>query len=959
MRRVVLVGSGIVVLILLGLLAVPYLVDVNQFRGRIQSEIESHVGRSVSLGNMSLKLTPPAITVANTVVGEDKNFGPGAFAQADQLRVSVQLWSLLRRDIQIRSFELVRPRIHLIRNAQGAWNFSTLGASPVAPGLAPQAAPQAQSASPASRFSLASLIVTDGQITVNDEEQNSQAVYDHVDIALKDFAPDKRFSVEAAAHLSGAGAETVKLEANIGPLSSASAGDTPLDGDVTLDGVSLSGLRAFLDIRGLSEVEGIASGKTHIKSGGGKLAVGGSLKLENGRAKVEFGYPIQADFQLGTDLASNMIRVDKGSLKLGATRFEVTGTVDAAATPPQLDLRIITKDVSIVEAARLASAFGVASGAGTQVSGQLAADVRAQGAANNLALTGSLSARNLEASGGELKAPVRVSSVELALTPDAIRSNDFSAAAGGTTLGLRFAVMNYTTSSPALDASLKAPNATVGELLSIARAYGISTVEGITGSGALTIDVQVVGPLKDLAAMTFIGSGQLQNASFKFPSLTKPLGVGRAGLRFTQNSVIIENLAASLDQTNATGTVRLRNFAAPDVSFTLAADQLNVTALQQVTAAPSIPKKASLPAWSVIPSAYALTASPAPSSPLARVTGQGTLTVGTILYDQVVLKNVRSHVTLAKGVIRMAPVTADLYGGQQTGAIVVDTNTTPMDVQVTSALKNVDANQLLSSVSTLKQTLFGLLTADADTTFHAATSQDIARSLNGTMSLDLAKGHIANLDILNQLAALGQFAGRSGNQKPFTEITRMAGTFDVKNGVAQTDDLQAVLEEGTLAAIGKINLVDQSLDMHVTAVLSKAFSQSVGGTQIGGFMNTALANKRGELVMPVLVTGTLQNPHFAPDVEKIAQLKLQSVLPSLINPGQPEGLKGLLESLMGKGQGAQSGQEPQTGGEPPAQPPTGEEQNPPKPANPLDDLLNQIIPKKKKEPPKPPPPPPQ
>ena len=52
--------------------------------------------------------------------------------------------------------------------------------------------------------------------------------------------------------------------------------------------------------------------------------------------------------------------------------------------------------------------------------------------------------------------------------------------------------------------------------------------------------------------------------------------------------------------------------------------------------------------------------------------------------------------------------------------------------------------------------------------------------------------------------------------------------------------------------------------MHVTAVLSKGFSQSVGGTGVGGYLNTALANKNGELVIPVILTGSMNHPRFRP-----------------------------------------------------------------------------------------------
>src|SRR6185437_16366134 len=59
---------------------------------------------------------------------------------------------------------------------------------------------------------------------------------------------------------------------------------------------------------------------------------------------------------------------------------------------------------------------------------------------------------------------------------------------------------------------------------------------------------------------------------------------------------------------------------------------------------------------------------------------------------------------------------------------------------------------------------------------------------------------------------------------------------------------------------------------------------------------------QGELVIPVIVTGTIAHPLFAPDVEKIAQMKLNHLLPNSGNPGQLTG--GLLGGLLG-GKGAQ------------------------------------------------------
>jgi hypothetical protein len=118
----------------------------------------------------------------------------------------------------------------------------------------------------------------------------------------------------------------------------------------------------------------------------------------------------------------------------------------------------------------------------------------------------------------------------------------------------------------------------------------------------------------------------------------------------------------------------------------------------------------------------------------------------------------------------------------------------------------------------------------------------------------------------------------------------------------------------------------------------------VGGNSIGGFMQTALANNKGELVMPVIVTGTFDSPHFAPDVQAIARMKLQNLIPSFGNMGDMT--SGILGAVFGGNK--KGGQQQQPAAE------DNQQQNrqQAQPANPLGDLLNSVMQgKKKKQPP--------
>ncbi|PYV97322.1 MAG: hypothetical protein DMG89_15045 [Acidobacteria bacterium] len=129
--------------------------------------------------------------------------------------------------------------------------------------------------------------------------------------------------------------------------------------------------------------------------------------------------------------------------------------------------------------------------------------------------------------------------------------------------------------------------------------------------------------------------------------------------------------------------------------------------------------------------------------------------------------------------------------------------------------------------------------------------------------------------------------------------------------------------------------------MRVTAVLSQAFSQKVGGQNIGGFMKTALANNQGQLVVPALVTGTFSNPVFAPDVQQLGQMKLKGLIPNLDNPAS---VTSALQNLLG-------------GPKPPAQGQQQQRAEPqPQQADPLQQVIG-IFGKKKQKKPQPPQPP--
>jgi len=731
MRKVAIIVGILVLLIVGALLIFAATFDVNKYRGTIQAQLQQHLGRLVSLGDMHLKVLPPSLSVQNLAISDDPAFNPDApFVKAQELDVSVKLVPLLRKQVEINSLTLQRPSVNLIRNESGTWNFASLGhpadsaqSSKTSPqedrpsGAKPDArvptTPQ-PSESNGQQFSLGELTVRDGQISVLDRQQSkTPSIYDHIDVTLKNFAPDRPFTIDAAVHMSGPGSQEARLQGEGGPIAQGQPAATPFRATLELKQVGISDLSKFLNSPALSGTDGTMTGKTKINNDAGKLTAQGETNIQNAKVHgMELGYPITAQYDLTNEMSTDLLTIRNFLLKLGSTPLQMAGTVNSKSTPVQLNLNLKANNISVAEAAKLAAASGMALSKGTNVAGNLNADIRVRGAADKPALNGNIVGSNIQLSGNDIAQPVQIPSLDLKLTPTDVQSNPFTITSAGSTLNAQFTMRNYTSATPQVDATVRAPNAQLPAVLALAKAYGVTALEKVNGAGTLNMDLHASGPVKSLS--------------------------------------------------------------------------------------------------------------------------------------------------------------------------------TP----------------------------------------------EIMRALNGTMHLDFNNVKYSGTDVNHELGTIAGFLGSSLAQSGSggTNISKMTGNILVKNGIAQTNDLQAKLDLGNVGAVGTANLVDNTLNLRVTAVLSQATSQKVGGNSIGGFMQTALANKQGELVIPALVTGTFSSPKFAPDVQQIAQMKVKGLVPNLNDPAS---LTGTLQNLLG-------------GAKAPAQntaSPQGQQQ--PQQQNPVDQLIG-LFGKKKK-----------
>src|SRR6516165_1270398 len=128
MRRVLKWIAIVMAILVVAVISLPFLINVNQFKPMLESELSRALNREVKLGNLKLSLLAGEVTADDLSVAEDEAFGKPAFIAAKSLSVGAEIWPfLLSRKLIVTYLTIDQPEIALVQTPSGDWNFSSLG----------------------------------------------------------------------------------------------------------------------------------------------------------------------------------------------------------------------------------------------------------------------------------------------------------------------------------------------------------------------------------------------------------------------------------------------------------------------------------------------------------------------------------------------------------------------------------------------------------------------------------------------------------------------------------------------------------------------------------------------------------------------------------------------------------------------------------------------------------------
>jgi AsmA protein len=393
--RIILV---IVAVLIVLVLAAPFLIPVNQFRPTIEDKASAALGRKVNVGNLSLSLFSGSLAADNLTIADDPKFSKSPFLSAKSIKVGVELLPLiLRKELNITAIVIDTPEVTLLRSGGGEWNYSSFGAA----AAKAQGKPAAQQS--LGQFSVDKLELRNGRIVIGSLNSQKRSIYDKVDLTATTVSLTGKFPVTLTASLPGGG--DLKLDGTAGPLDQENTVLTPVNAKLTVNNLNLATTGILDPSAGLG---GLLDLNATLASQNGEASISGSTKLS--KALLIAGgspaaIPVIVDFNTKYDLRKSRGVLEPSTLRIGNAVCHLGGTyeVPADSDAAVLQIKVQGQDMPAKDLEAFLPALGIhmPSGASLQ-GGNLSTNLELSGPTNKLVTSGNVGLFNAKLAGFDL-----------------------------------------------------------------------------------------------------------------------------------------------------------------------------------------------------------------------------------------------------------------------------------------------------------------------------------------------------------------------------------------------------------------------------------------------------------------------------------------------------------------------------------------------------------------------------
>lgn len=301
------------------------------------------------------------------------------------------------------------------------------------------------------------------------------------------------------------------------------------------------------------------------------------------------------------------------------------------------------------------------------------------------------------------------------------------------------------------------------------------------------------------------------------------------------------NLAGGLLQSQIKAKLGMTNFAAPAIRYDLEIDQFDADLY--------IPKSdGAKKEKSTEPE------QPFDLSALKPLNIEGSLRIGALKAANVKVNQLRVDVKAKDGVVKVAPFSANLYGGSIASDIAVDASKANPAFVVNAKLNAIEIGPLLKDALDM-DFVNGKGSVGINVTTQGNMVSLLKKALNGSLSVNLADGAVKGINLAKSVREVGKGSDKTqgANAAEKTDFSELKATFKITNGVAHNEDLSMKSPFVRVGGKGDINVGNDSLDYLVKATVAGTSEGQGGKDSVGG------------LTLPVRLSGAFTDLKFKLD----------------------------------------------------------------------------------------------
>ena len=399
-------------------------------------------------------------------------------------------------------------------------------------------------------------------------------------------------------------------------------------------------------------------------------------------------------------------------------------------------------------------------------------------------------------------------------------------------------------------------------------------------SGDVTLSAEITGNhINDKPSF----QGPVSIASFSPVKLMKQLSIpapvmqdadalSKLAINFnlltTENSVELQNLAMTLDDTKINGSASIKDFALPVIVFNLAIDTIDLDRYL-----PPVADKSSRPITSPAV-AIAATASALPVETLRKLNVDGQLSLSKLKISDLIMQDILLNVSAKNGIVTTQQSVKQFYQGLYSGNLSMDMRNKKPVLAVNEKITHVQLEPLLKDFKGAAR-ISGIIDASTQMQGQGDNIDGLKSSLNGQLSFLLKDSVVKGFNLQKMIDSSKALINGStlpvdskNDQSLFSEIS---GTATINNSVIENNDLVAKSSKLRASGKGNANLATGKLEYKLSAKLLKAEATATEPEQVH------------DTPVNIIIGGTFNKPTYTLDVAALLTDKNKAKIEKLVD----------------------------------------------------------------------------